>query len=70
MFTKIFIKGASMRLKFLITACLFVFSSLFSSMALAAAPAAEVTWLGHSAFKVVTPTGKVLYIDPWIKKSG
>lgn len=27
---------------------------------------ASLTWLGQSAFKVVTPSGKVLYIDPWI----
>lgn len=28
---------------------------------------AEITWYGQSAFKVVTPTGKVLLVDPWIK---
>jgi L-ascorbate metabolism protein UlaG (beta-lactamase superfamily) len=26
----------------------------------------DITWYGHSAFKVVTPTGHVLFIDPWI----
>ncbi len=26
----------------------------------------ELTWFGHSAFKVKTPEGKVLLIDPWI----
>ncbi len=26
----------------------------------------ELTWYGHSAFKVKTPEGKVLLIDPWI----
>lgn len=26
----------------------------------------QLTWYGHSAFKIVTPTGKVLLIDPWI----
>ncbi|MBF0334850.1 MAG: metal-dependent hydrolase [Alphaproteobacteria bacterium] len=30
------------------------------------AQAAELTWYGHSAFKLVTPGGKVLLIDPWI----
>lgn len=34
--------------------------------ALAAPPSTQVTWLGHSAYKVVTPGGKVLFIDPWI----
>lgn len=34
----------------------------------AAAPAraTELTWYGHAAFKLVTPSGKVLLIDPWI----
>ena len=27
----------------------------------------RVTWLGHAAFHVVTPGGKVLVIDPWVK---
>ncbi len=27
---------------------------------------AQLTWLGHSAFKLVTPSGKSLLIDPWI----
>jgi L-ascorbate metabolism protein UlaG (beta-lactamase superfamily) len=26
----------------------------------------ELTWYGHSAFRVVTPKGHVLYIDPWL----
>lgn len=30
-----------------------------------AAPA-EITWYGQSAFRVVTPGGKVLLVDPWI----
>lgn len=32
----------------------------------AAAGQTELTWLGHSAFKLTTPSGKVLLIDPWI----
>jgi len=31
-----------------------------------AEPAVEVTWYGHAAFKVVTPGGKVMLVDPWI----
>lgn len=27
---------------------------------------AELTWYGHAAFKVKTPSGKVILIDPWI----
>jgi L-ascorbate metabolism protein UlaG (beta-lactamase superfamily) len=26
----------------------------------------QLTWYGQSAFKIVTPTGKVLLIDPWL----
>lgn len=40
---------------------------------LAASPAAlsagttTLTWHGHAAFEIVTPLGKVLMIDPWLK---
>lgn len=27
----------------------------------------ELTWYGHAAFKLTTPSGKILFIDPWIK---
>ncbi len=27
---------------------------------------ATLTWYGHAAFKLVTPSGKVIWIDPWI----
>lgn len=33
---------------------------------LAALAATELTWYGHAAFKIVTPKGHVLLIDPWI----
>lgn len=26
----------------------------------------ELTWYGHAAFKIITPSGKVILIDPWI----
>jgi L-ascorbate metabolism protein UlaG (beta-lactamase superfamily) len=26
----------------------------------------KITWLGHSTFKITTPSGKVILIDPWI----
>lgn len=32
----------------------------------AAAGRTELTWYGHSAFKITTPSGKVVLIDPWI----
>jgi L-ascorbate metabolism protein UlaG (beta-lactamase superfamily) len=27
----------------------------------------KITWNGHAAFEIVTPKGKVLMIDPWLK---
>jgi L-ascorbate metabolism protein UlaG (beta-lactamase superfamily) len=27
----------------------------------------SITWHGHAAFEIVTPKGKVLMIDPWLK---
>src|SRR6266446_9413006 len=26
----------------------------------------QLTWYGQSAFKILTPTGKVLLVDPWL----
>jgi L-ascorbate metabolism protein UlaG (beta-lactamase superfamily) len=40
---------------------------LLSLAALLSAPvAADLTWYGHSAFRITTPGGKVILIDPWI----
>lgn len=36
-------------------------------LSFAAAAKTDVTWYGHAAFKIVTPSGKVILIDPWIK---
>ena len=30
-------------------------------------PKTKITWHGQSAFQIVTPLGKVLLIDPWLK---
>lgn len=37
-----------------------------ASFAHADAGKTQLTWYGHAAFKLVTPAGKVLFIDPWI----
>jgi L-ascorbate metabolism protein UlaG (beta-lactamase superfamily) len=29
-------------------------------------PGVELTWLGHASFRVDTPGGKRLYVDPWL----
>src|SRR4029453_19092114 len=26
----------------------------------------QLTWYGQSAFKIVTPSGKILLVDPWL----
>ena len=26
----------------------------------------QLTWFGHAAFRIVTPKGKILYLDPWL----
>ncbi|MBV9385597.1 MAG: metal-dependent hydrolase [Chroococcidiopsidaceae cyanobacterium CP_BM_ER_R8_30] len=43
---------------------LFIFS--LQGSALAAVKATQLTWYGQSAFKLVTPAGHVVLIDPWI----
>ncbi len=27
----------------------------------------KLTWYGHAAFRIVTPKGKILFIDPWLR---
>ena len=29
----------------------------------------KFTWLGHAAFKITTPSGKIILIDPWIESN-
>ncbi len=48
--------------KFLLT-LLFNFSCI---CAYSYAAETRITWYGHAAFKVITPTGKILFIDPWL----
>lgn len=50
-------------------------SLLLTACAVTAPPAApapspgkaELLWLGQAAFKLTTPSGKVIVIDPWLK---
>ena len=44
-----------------------VLAVMLLSLATLASAATELTWFGHAAFKIQTPTGKVILIDPWIK---
>jgi L-ascorbate metabolism protein UlaG (beta-lactamase superfamily) len=46
-----------------------IFAAIFAALLLPAAAAraaTEVTWYGHAAFKIKTPSGKVILVDPWI----
>lgn len=29
----------------------------------------KLTWLGHSAFRIATPSGKIIIVDPWIQSN-
>ena len=49
----------------LTTTLIISFLLLGLSLPVLAAPT-EVIWYGQSAFRVVTPAGKVLQVDPWI----
>lgn len=40
---------------------------VFLLVAAAHAAPTTLTWHGHAAFEIVTPKGKVLMIDPWLK---
>lgn len=30
----------------------------------------EITWFGHAAFKVKTPSGRIIYLDPYQIRKG
>jgi L-ascorbate metabolism protein UlaG (beta-lactamase superfamily) len=42
---------------------------LWTCTGLAFAQQVEVLWLGHSAFRITSTTGKVIVIDPFLKKN-
>jgi L-ascorbate metabolism protein UlaG (beta-lactamase superfamily) len=44
----------------------FALSLLLLAPLAAQADTTELTWYGHAAFKIVTPKGHVLLLDPWI----
>ena len=43
------------------------FFALITPNTSAWAESTSITWHGHAAFEIVTPGGKVLLIDPWIR---
>lgn len=32
-------------------------------------PQVEITWLGHAAFRIDSPNGKRIYLDPWLREN-
>jgi L-ascorbate metabolism protein UlaG (beta-lactamase superfamily) len=44
----------------------FVVLALLSAPTITRADPIEVLWLGHSAFRITSPTGKVIVIDPFL----
>lgn len=32
-------------------------------------PAVRLTWLGHSGFRILSPGGKTILVDPWLKNN-
>ena len=49
-----------------ISALLMAAAMLMAVSAVQAAGHTALTWYGHAAFKIVTPAGHVVLIDPWI----
>ncbi|HKI74619.1 MAG TPA: MBL fold metallo-hydrolase, partial [Pseudomonadales bacterium] len=52
-------------LRKLLLACVFGALAVFAATA-GARNVTTLTWYGHAAFKIVTPSGHVLLLDPWI----
>jgi L-ascorbate metabolism protein UlaG (beta-lactamase superfamily) len=50
---------------FVMSVCFILFMPLMAE----AANRTDITWLGQSGFMVVTPAGRVLFIDPWLTNS-
>lgn len=46
--------------------CIHFVAVVMAVMVLPVLAATELTWYGHSTYKIVTPTGKTVLIDPWL----
>lgn len=49
--------------------CLALCAALAASQAFAQQGKVKVLWLGQAAFKITSPGGKVIVIDPWLTKN-
>jgi L-ascorbate metabolism protein UlaG (beta-lactamase superfamily) len=45
----------------------FTAAAVLALASAAALATTQLTWYGHAAFKITTPSGKVILLDPWIK---
>lgn len=55
--------------KKLLSPLIILILSFFTAFSSAASEKTEITWLGQSGFRIITPTGRVLFIDPWFTNS-
>ncbi|NVN99412.1 MAG: metal-dependent hydrolase [Geobacteraceae bacterium] len=55
--------------KKLLSPLIILILSVFTAFSSAASEKTEITWLGQSGFRIITPTGRVLFIDPWFTNS-
>lgn len=55
-----------MKFTHMLAALLVAASTALAAPAQAQSGKVEVLWLGQSAFRITTPTGKVIVIDPWL----
>lgn len=46
-----------------------LFFGLFVPPLLRAGEKTDITWLGQAGFRIITPAGRVLFVDPWLTTS-
>lgn len=51
--------------KLLSTLIIIIILSCLTAFSAFAKEKTDITWLGQSGFRIITPTGRVLFIDPW-----
>ncbi len=55
--------------KFLLPLLIILVFSFFLPFSTDAREKTDITWLGQSGFRIITPAGRVLFIDPWFTNS-
>lgn len=62
-------KGNALRKSIALVLTMFIGWVAVPAMAQSPAGKVSLQWLGHSAFKLTSPGGKVIVIDPWLLKN-